>query len=170
MPRYMVNVSGKEFDIELEYRSEKYYATVNGEEIEISSFILGESRSLMLIGGRSLEVDVRANGYDSRKTVFIKGQEIAVDIEDYHLARLRKTAGMASGGAVEKAIKAPMPGLILDVKVAVGDKISRGQAVMIVEAMKMENIIKSLADGVVREINVENGKSVEKGDTLLELE
>ncbi len=170
MPRYMVNVSGKEFDIELEYRSEKYYATINGEEIEISSFILGESRSLLLIGGKSLEIDVRANGYDSRKTVFIKGQEIPVDIEEYHLARLRKTAGMAAGGVVEKTIKAPMPGLILDVKVAIGDKITKGQPVMIVEAMKMENIIKAPADGVVKEINVDNGNSIEKGDNLLELE
>ncbi len=170
MPRYMVNVSGKEFDIELEYRSEKYYATINGDEIEISSFILGESRSILLIGGRSLEVDVRSNGYDSRKTVFMKGQEIAVDIEDYHLAKLRKTAGMAAGGAVEKTVKAPMPGLILDVKVAIGDKIAKGQSVFIVEAMKMENIVKSPADGVVKEISVENGNSVEKGDTLLELE
>jgi len=170
MPRYMVTVSGKDFDIELKYRSEKYYATINGEEIEISSFILGESRSMLLIGGRSLEVDVRSNGYDSRKTVFMKGQEIAVDIEDYHLAQLRKTAGMASGGAVEKTIKAPMPGLILDLKVGVGDKIAKGQPVFIVEAMKMENVIKAPADGVVKDISVEKGNSVEKGDTLLELE
>ncbi|UCG61172.1 MAG: hypothetical protein JSV52_12710, partial [Candidatus Zixiibacteriota bacterium] len=89
MPRYMVNIAGKEFDIELEYRSEKYYAQINGSEIEISSFTIGESRSILIIGGQSLEVDVRANGYDARKTVFIRGQEIAVDIEDYNLARLR---------------------------------------------------------------------------------
>ena len=170
MPRYMVNIAGKEFDIELEYRSEKYYAVIDGTEIEISSFRLGESRSILLIGGQALEVDVRANGYDARKTVFMKGQEIPVDIEDYHLAQLRKTAGMASGGAVDKAVKAPMPGLVLEVKVAAGDRIAKGQPMLIVEAMKMENIIKAPIDDVIKEVRVEGGTSVEKDDILLEFE
>ena len=170
MPRYMVNVAGKEFDIELEYRSEKYLALINGEKVDISSFRLGESRSVLIIGGQSLEVDVRANGYDAHKTVFMKGHEITVEIEDYHLAQLRKTAGMASGGAVEKCIRAPMPGLILEVKAAAGDRIAKNQPVLIVEAMKMENVIKAPADGVIKEIHVTKGTSVEKGDTLVEME
>jgi biotin carboxyl carrier protein len=166
----MVKVAGKEFDIELEYRSEKYYATVNGEKKEISSFVLGESRSIIIIEGKSLEIDVRANGYDTRRTVFMRGQEIPVQIEDYHLAQLRKTAGMAAGGKVEKTVKAPMPGLVLDVKVSVGDKVARGQSLLIVEAMKMENIIRAASDGVIKSVSVSNGTSVEKDDTLIEFE
>ncbi|UCG63021.1 MAG: acetyl-CoA carboxylase biotin carboxyl carrier protein subunit [Candidatus Zixiibacteriota bacterium] len=170
MPRYMVHIGGKEFDIELEYRSEKYYAQINDSEIEISSYTIGESRSILIIGGQSLEVDVRANGYDARKTVFIRGQEIAVDIEDYNLARLRKTAGMSSAGAVEKTIKAPMPGLVLDVKVTPGDRIAKNHPVLIVEAMKMENIIKAPIDGIVKAVHVSAGTSVEKGDAMVEFE
>lgn len=170
MPRYMVNVAGKEYDIELEYRSEKYYANVNGESIEICSFAIGESRSIIIIDGQSLEVDVRANGYDATKMVFMRGQEIPVEIEDYNLAQLRKTAGMSTGKVVEKTIKAPMPGLILDVKVAPGDRIARNHPVLIVEAMKMENIIKAPSDGIVKEVHVSSGTSVEKGDILVEFE
>jgi biotin carboxyl carrier protein len=170
MPRYLVNVAGTEFDIELEYRSEKYYAVINGRRVEISSFQIGESRSIILIEGQSLEVDVRANGYDARKTVFIRGQEISVDIEDYHLAQLRKTAGMAADGAVEKMVRAPMPGLILDVKVTAGDRIAKNRPRVIIEAMKMENVIKAPADGIVKEVRVESGTSVEKGDILVEFE
>jgi biotin carboxyl carrier protein len=170
MPRYMVKVAGTEFDIELEYRSEKYYAVINGRQVEISSFQIGESRSIILIGGQSLEVDVRANGYDAHKTVFIRGQEISVDIEGYHLAQLRKTAGMAAGSAIEKTVRAPMPGLILDVKVAAGEKIAKNRPLVIIEAMKMENVIKAPADGVVKEVRVESGTSVEKDDILVEFE
>lgn len=170
MPRYLVKVGEREFDIELEYRSEKYYAVIDGAKVEISSFRLGESRSVLLIGGQSLEVDVRANGYDLHKTVFMKGHEITVDIEDYNLAQLRKTAGMASASAVEKVIRAPMPGLVLAVKTGVGDRVAKGQALLIIEAMKMENVIKAPTDGIVKEVRVTGGTSVEKDDALVEFE
>ncbi|MEW6411843.1 MAG: biotin/lipoyl-containing protein [Candidatus Zixiibacteriota bacterium] len=170
MPRYMVHVSGKEFDIDLEYRSEKYYARVNGKEIEISSFQLGESRSILIVDGQSLEIDVRSNGYDAKKTVFLKGRDIPVEIEDYNLARLRKAAGMTSGGKVEKSVRAPMPGLVLDIKVKPGDRVAKGNALLIVEAMKMENVIKAPNDGIIKEVRIDKGKSVEKGDILVEFE
>ncbi|UCD65267.1 MAG: hypothetical protein JSW34_13400 [Candidatus Zixiibacteriota bacterium] len=100
----------------------------------------------------------------------MRGQEIAVDIEDYNLAQLRKTAGMSSVGIVEKAVRAPMPGLILDVKVEAGQKIAKNQPLLIIEAMKMENIIKATSDGVVKAVHVKGGTSVEKDDTLVEFE
>ena len=169
MPRYLVNVDGKEFDIQLEYCSEKYCGTVNGKKVEVESFHLGESRSLLLINGLSLEIDIRANGYDNKRTVFMIGRDIPVEIEDYHLAQIRKTAGMTTT-TIDKVLKAPMPGLIIDIKTAVGDKVKKGQALMIMEAMKMENIIKAPADGVVKQIFIEKSKSVEKDDKLIEFE
>jgi len=170
MPRYLVNIDDHEYDIELEYRSEKYYAKLGGVEKELQMFRLGESRAVLLIDGCSLEVDVRANGYDNRRTVFMKGREITVQIEDYNLAQLRKTAGISSGAAMDKILKAPMPGLVLDIKVAAGEAVAKGQPLMVIEAMKMENIIKATGEGTVKQVHVEGGKSVEKGDKLLEFE
>lgn len=69
--------------------------------------------------------------------------------------------------AGEGTISAAMPGTINDVKVAVGDSVSRGDTVMILEAMKMENEIKSPVDGVVSAIEVEKGASVNAGMTLM---
>ncbi|NOY88568.1 MAG: acetyl-CoA carboxylase biotin carboxyl carrier protein subunit, partial [FCB group bacterium] len=120
--------------------------------------------------GHSLEVDIHSNGYDNRKTVFLKGREITVDIEDYNLAQLRKTAGLSSDKMMDRMIKAPMPGLILDVKVTAGDTVEKGQPLLIIEAMKMENIIKASGKAVVKEVLVKNGASVDKGSKLLELE
>ena len=170
MPRYLVKIENSEYDINLEYRSEKYYAVINGREVEIDCTKLGESRSILLIDGQSLEVDVRANGYDSSRTAFIRGQEIPVEIEDYNLAQLKKTAGMSSQSKMDSVLKAPMPGLILDVKVQPGEAVTKGKPLVIIEAMKMENIIKASGNGTVKSITVKKGESVEKDDKLLEFE
>jgi len=168
MPRYLVNVDDKEFDIELEYKSEKYIAVINGKEVEIESHYLGENRSIMLVDGKSFEVDVRSNGYDSNRTVFILGQEITVTIENYNLAQLKKSAGMSSKKTMDKILKAPMPGLILELKVSEGVAVKKGDPLLIIEAMKMENIIKATGEGIIKKINVEAGQSVEKDDRLIE--
>ena len=67
-------------------------------------------------------------------------------------------------------IKAPMPGLIRELQVKVGDSVQEGQPVLILEAMKMENVIKSPAPGIVREIAVDVGSPVEKGQVLVVFE
>ncbi len=75
------------------------------------------------------------------------------------------SAAPAATGEGE-AIASPMPGTILDVKVAVGDSVKKGQVLMILEAMKMENEIMAGADGVVTSIGVTKGASVQTGDAL----
>ncbi len=69
-----------------------------------------------------------------------------------------------------KDIQAPMPGLILDIMVKSGDTITAGDNVLILEAMKMENVIKSEGDGIVKSVNFEVGATVEKGATIIEME
>lgn len=170
MARYLVNIDGKEFDIELEYRSEKYFAVINGKKVEIASYRLGENRSLLLIDDHAHEVDVRSNGYDNRKVVFMKGMEIPARIENYNLAQLRKTAGMSSESDVAKHLKAAMPGMVIEVKIKPGDKVTKGQPLLVLEAMKMENIIKAQWEATVKAVHVSGGQSVEKGDKLLEFE
>ena len=170
MARYLVNIDGKEFDIELEYRSEKYFAVINGKKVEIASYRLGENRSLLLIDDQAHEVDVRSNGYDNRKVVFMKGMEIPALIENYNLAQLRKTAGMSSETGVARQLKAAMPGLVIEVKIKPGDKVTKGQPLLVLEAMKMENIIKAQWEATVKAVHVSGGRSVEKGDKLLEFE
>ncbi|KAA3637184.1 MAG: biotin/lipoyl-binding protein [Calditrichaeota bacterium] len=124
----------------------------------------------MLLNNQSIEVDVRTDGYSSERTLFFLGQEIPVNIENYNLAQLKKTAGMSSVSKMETTLKAPMPGMILNIKVSVGDTVKKGDPLVIIEAMKMENVIKAAGDAVVKSINVESGKSVEKDDKILEFE
>ena len=74
-----------------------------------------------------------------------------------------------SGGA-KSGIKSPLPGVILDIKVNVGDEVKKGQTVIILEAMKMENSINADKDGKVTAINVSKGESVLEGTDLIIIE
>lgn len=170
MRRYLITVDGKEFEIELEYRTDNNRVICNGKERRVTTNVLGESRALLLIDGQSHEVDVRGDSYGPQRTVFMRGMEIPVSIEDFHLAQLRKRAGIKSGAEMDKVLKAAMPGLVLDVKVKPGDEVKKNQPLIIIEAMKMENIIKAQGEGTIKAVLVENGKSVEKSDKLLEFE
>ncbi|PWB74852.1 hypothetical protein C3F09_03225 [candidate division GN15 bacterium] len=97
------------------------------------------------------------------------GVEILTSIEDYAVAQMRKAAGISHVRA-DNTLKAPMPGLVVNIQVKPGDRVSKGQPLIVVEAMKMENIIKAGHAGIVKAIPVQAGASVEKGDTLLEFE
>jgi len=168
MARYLVKVDGQEFDITLEYRADKYLATVNGKTVDVVVHELGEFRSILLVNHESNEVDVYSDGYDNQRIVFMRGLEIPAEIEEYNLAQLRKTAGIAQEVKVDRLLRAAMPGLVVDVKVQPGDTVIKGQALLILGAMKMENIIKAPGDATIKAVRVSTGKSVEKDDVLLE--
>lgn len=77
--------------------------------------------------------------------------------------------GMNNGAAGKvNNVKAPMPGLIIDLKVKAGDEVKQNDPLLILEAMKMENIIKSPGDGVVKNVKIKKGDSVEKNQVLIE--
>jgi len=100
----------------------------------------------------------------------INDKETTVNVKD-ELDVLLDKMGMstATNNKVDN-IKAPMPGLVLAIKVAEGDTIEKGSPLVILEAMKMENIIKSAGGGVVKKITVKEGQAVEKNELLIEVE
>lgn len=103
-------------------------------------------------------------------TLSINGKVIVVDIKDKFDILLEQLGMNQMTSTKVSNIKAPMPGLVLDINVKVGDTVSKGDAVMILEAMKMENMLKSSGDGVVKSINIKQGEAVEKNQVLIEFE
>jgi biotin carboxyl carrier protein len=170
MPRYNVTINDKDYDIELIPGSEGLQARINGRLVNLKNHQLSNTRSLLAIDNQFYEVDVRSNGLEGQKIVFMTGIEVQATVEDYNLALLRKTAGMAQAGGQEGTLKAPMPGLVVEVRVKVGEKVKKGTPLLVIEAMKMENIIKARGGATVRAVKVEHGQAVEKGDVLLEFE
>lgn len=99
----------------------------------------------------------------------INGEVFDIDIEDKY-AQLIDRLGLSKEVAIQITdIKAPMPGLILQINLQEGDSFSEGDPLLILEAMKMENVLKAPCDGTISKILVKAGDPVEKGQILIEL-
>jgi biotin carboxyl carrier protein len=113
---------------------------------------------------------IEADFKNKRFKMKINGNIFSVSIGDKY-DQLVAQMGLSKVSAVKmNEIKAPMPGLVLEVSVKVGDKVTKGDKVLILEAMKMENVLKAAGDGIVKSINVTKGAAVEKGTVLIEME
>jgi len=100
----------------------------------------------------------------------VNGKAVTIQIKD-DMDLLLEKMGMSAASLNKVAdIKSPMPGLVLELKVGVGDSVEKGTPLLILEAMKMENIIKSSGEGIVKAINIKQGQAVEKNEVLLEME
>lgn len=103
-------------------------------------------------------------------TLAINGNRYRVALGDRY-DQLVKSLGLDKNSAQKlNNLKAPMPGLVLEVSVEVGQMVAKGDKVLILEAMKMENVLKSPGEGKVKAIKISKGQAVEKGQVLLEFE
>lgn len=116
----------------------------------------------LLHKGRSFEFDVESK--DSHYTILSRGNLFNLEIIN------RKSAALRSKESEEKKITAKMPGKIIKVLAKVGDPVTKGQGLIIMEAMKMENELKAPISGKVKSIHVQEGKTVDSGADLLLIE
>ena len=101
-------------------------------------------------------------------TIKINGRNYSVELKDKFDLLLEKMGMNKAAAQRVNSIKAPMPGLIIDLKIKTGDTVKQGDPLLILEAMKMENILKSPGDGVIKNLKVKKGDNVEKGQILIE--
>ena len=157
-----------------------YKAKVNQQatfDIDINTFAndwdiinINDRQLHILKNGKSYNIDIAHIDAKSKTVQLqINGQQYTVAVSDKMDLLLEKMGISNMDTAKVNEIVAPMPGLVLDVKVAVGDTINKGDAVLILEAMKMENMLKSPGEGIVKSIEVKQGEAVEKGQVLVKL-
>ena len=97
----------------------------------------------------------------------INGKPVSLELKD-KMDILLEQLGMSDLANQQlNDLKAPMPGLMVDILVKEGDEVQKGDSLLILEAMKMENVIKAAGDGTIQEIKVKKGDSVEKGQLLI---
>ena len=106
----------------------------------------------------------------TNKTIVLKinGNIHKIEVKDRYDLLLEKMGITASAGAKANHVKAPMPGLIVQVHVATGNTVKLGDSLLVLEAMKMENMLKATTEATVKSVKVKKGDSVEKGQVLIE--
>ena len=111
---------------------------------------------------------VKADSATKTFTLKINGKIYTVALKDRFDLLLEKMGMNNTSSGKINSLKAPMPGLIIDLKVKAGDTVKQNDPLLILEAMKMENIIKSPGEGVVKLVKIKKGESVEKNQVLIE--
>jgi len=167
MRKVQVNIEDKVYQFELRQSDGHLYIRQNGSEHEADLVRLGNKRYSLIIGGHSHEIGVEhlPDGY----TISRGARSASFQVEDYELAKMKKAAGLDVAQKIKKVV-APMPGLIVNIQCAPGDEVKKGDSLLVMEAMKMENEIKSPHAGIIKTINTAPRESVDKGQVLVEFE
>ncbi len=110
------------------------------------------------------------NAEEKTMVLNVNGNEYEISIKDKNDLLLQQLGISVKTSSAIQLLKAPMPGLIINVSVNAGDEVKKGDTLLILEAMKMENVIKSPRDGKIKKVNVELRKAVEKNQVMLEFE
>jgi acetyl/propionyl-CoA carboxylase alpha subunit len=157
--------SGNTYIIE----TKKGRTLVNGKETEIDKLLISPGKSHWLYNNRSYRIELLEKGENKTLKLRVNEKIITVKLKD-RMDVLLKELGMdsMSGGKVND-LKAPMPGLVVDIKVTEGQQVKKGDTIIVLEAMKMENALKAAADATVKKIAAVKGTAVEKNQVLVYL-
>ena len=144
-------------------------ATLNGEPFAWDLVKLTDRTFHILHQNRSYTAEVLdLNPADKMVRLKINGHLHEVQLKDRFDLLLEKMGMSSVAGTKAADLKAPMPGLIVGVNVQPGDAVKKGDSLLILEAMKMENVLKAPADATVKTIRTTKGDRVEKGQVLVD--
>lgn len=153
-------------DIELD----KGVVLVDGTSVSADVAFITGNKYHILSESKSFMLEVLENDTASKKfTIKVNDQVYQLSLEDQLDILLDKMGMSAIDKSKADNIKAPMPGLVLKILVEPGQSVVKGDSLIILEAMKMENVIKASGSGVVKAINVKEKDAVEKNHLLIEM-
>lgn len=164
---YDVIVDGKTHRLELNKGETMWHCKVDGHAIEVDAALTARDVMSVLVGGDAFEIK-RERSLQGELHLVIGSARYAIDVQDPRSLRKRRAAGESEAGP--QKITAPMPGKIVRISVKVGDEVKAGQGVIVMEAMKMQNEMKSPKDGKVQKILTTEGATVNPGDVLAVIE
>jgi biotin carboxyl carrier protein len=161
--KYITTINDTEFLVEV---IDDHHVNINGKTYQVDfEAVSGQPVYSLLLDGKSHEAYVRESDDDWQ--VLLRGRLYPAKVEDEREKRLRVAAGGGVAESGEFNLKAPMPGLVVAIPVEEGQEIKKGQVLLILESMKMQNELKSPRDGIINRIKVKAGESVEQKQVLL---
>ena len=161
--KYITTVGESAYTIEI---LDEKHVSVGGKVLEVDfATVSGQPVYSLLVDGKSYEAYI-SPGEDGWEVLML-GRLYAATVEDEREKRLRAAGGANQGGDGEFHLKSPMPGLIVAVSVEEGQQVEKGQVLVILESMKMQNELKSPRVGTVARVRVKAGDRVEQKATLL---
>ncbi|HRW63898.1 MAG TPA: acetyl-CoA carboxylase biotin carboxyl carrier protein subunit [Bacteroidales bacterium] len=141
----------------------KFKFTIRGNEYEVEIKEIDDNNIAKIeVNGTQYEVEVHQEKLKTTKTPTLVRQNVPVDRKD---SKIKKTVSSRA-----HALKAPLPGSIFKILKHVGDEVKKGETILIMEAMKMENNIQSEKDGTIVSMKVKEGDTVLQNDVLAEIE
>jgi len=160
--KYTAIVDGERLDVELVRTiTGAIEAEIDGKKYVLDLQSVEPGVYWLQWKNRSIEISVSSNG--DGYAVAVSGRRLSVEVIDSRAA-LRKAGRQGDAGAVE--LRAPMPGKVVKVLVREGDSVQSNQGLIVIEAMKMQNEVKSPKSGVVRKLGVKESAAVNSGDLL----
>ncbi|HET9157420.1 MAG TPA: biotin/lipoyl-containing protein [Myxococcaceae bacterium] len=168
--RYLTRVRGAKDSVPVDIEDlgdGKYLLVLEGRRHTVDARVLDHGAVSLIVDGRSYDVELDESGDEVQ--VLLDSEVLTVDVADERAVSLRAgAAGFSVTGKV--LVTAPMPGKVVRVLVAPGAQVTEGQGLVVVEAMKMENELKSPKAGTVIEVFAKEGSAVEANAKLLTVE
>ena len=165
--KIFANTKNNEFEYEWIDENGEGYLSKDGKRLEVELVALGDGRFSLIKDNMPYMVNISKN--NEAYQVRVVGGLFNVTVEDERTRKVKELVKAASGGHGEKTIKAPIPGLVVKIQSAIGDIVKEGDGLLILEAMKMENIIKAPYDCEVLEIAVNETDAVTQNQTLIKI-
>ncbi len=162
--KYVTIINDVRFEIDIEKDGT---LRVNGEPREVDFMSLGPSLYSILMEHHSYELVIEER--EGKYEVLMQGKLYSGEVLDERAQLLASRRGGLGTESGELSIKAPMPGLIAAIPVTEGQEVKKGQTIIILESMKMQNELKTPRDGIVQRISVQPGQSVEQNKLLVTL-
>src|SRR4051794_23872136 len=163
---YDIIIDGRPHKLELAREADRWLCTVDGEAIEANALVTRPDVLSIIIHGRAYEVKRERTPTDTH--LWVKNSRFAVEVRDPRSLRSRKSKAGSTEGP--QKIAAPMPGKIVRILASAGAVVEAGQGIIVVEAMKMQNEMKSPKAGTVKQLLVAEGATVNAGDVLAIIE
>ncbi len=161
--KYITTVEDRQFLVEI---IDEKHVSVDGRVYAVDfESVSGQPVYSLIVDGKSHEGYVAQS--DEFWQVLLRGRLYPITVEDEREKRLRSAAGAGVAETGEFHLRAPMPGLVVAIPVEEGQPVRKGQVLLILESMKMQNELKSPRDGTVGRLRVKVGETVEQKQTLL---